>query len=71
MRTNGTKYPEIKKLPVKALPVSRYATKENLAVGYIYVKHQRHFEPKEGKPAGIHPGYIIRCYQGTNYVIPD
>lgn len=71
MRINGTNYPTIEKLPAKAMPVSMFASASGMAVGYVYIKYKRHFEPAEGKQPGTHPGYVIRCYQGTNYVIPD
>lgn len=70
MRLNGTNYANIDKLPDDAKPVSKWAELNQTAVGYVYIKHDRHFKPKEGVKPGPHPGYIIRCYQGTNYVIP-
>ncbi len=66
MRTNGTKYPNITKLPENALPVSKFATDKGIAVGQVYMKIIR-FANNEGK----HPGYVIRCFMGSNFVIPD
>ena len=71
MRIKGTKYPAIDKLPSGAMPVSRFADKEKMAVGYVYIKYERHFNPQPGKKAGEYPGYVIRCFQGSNYVIPQ
>jgi len=69
MRLNGTNYEAINTLPMGAKPVSTFARDKGFAVGYVYVKHQRHFKPEEGKQPAKYPGYIIRCYEGTNYVI--
>jgi hypothetical protein len=66
MRVNGTKYPVIDALPANALPVSIYATNNNTAVGYIYVKYERYL-----KGEGKKPDYSIRCWNGANYVIPN
>ena len=71
MRIKGTKYPAIEKLPVGAMPVSMFAKDNEMAVGYVYIKYERHFNPQPGKKAGEYPGYVIRCFQGSNYVIPQ
>lgn len=66
MRIEGTIYPPINKLPASAVVVSKYATDNNTAVGYVYIKYKRF---KAGK--GEDPGYTIRCFQGSNFVIPN
>jgi len=71
MRIKGTKYPAIDKLPSGAMPVSLFAKEKNMAVGYVYIKYERHFNPEPDKNPGEYPGYIIRCFQGSNYVIPQ
>lgn len=71
MRLNGTQYDPIDTLPKGAKPVSTFAKEVGTAVGYVYIKHQRHFKPEEGKKAAPYPGYVIKCFEGTNYVIPD
>mgnify|MGYP007031193079 CR=1 FL=1 len=71
MRLKGTNYDKINELPDNAQPVSLYARDNGTAVGYVYIKHDRHFKPKEGVKPGKYPGYIIRCFQGSNYVIPQ
>jgi len=70
MRIKGTKYPEVKKLPSGAVPVSKYAFDNEMQVGHVYMKYKRHYEPMEGKAAGPKPDYIIRCWMGANFVIP-
>lgn len=65
MRRNGTIYPVIKQLPANALPVSAFAEREKTAVGYVYTKYKRYLEGK-----GQDPGYEIRCFMGSNYIIP-
>ena len=69
MRLKGTKYPSIEALPAGAKPVSRYAKEKGYADAYVYVKYERYANPREGKKAAPYPGYEIRCYEGTNYVI--
>jgi hypothetical protein len=77
MRTKGTKYEKINKPHKKMVPVSAFAMQEGIAVGQVYMKHDRHFigyKDKTGKLTGTkanYPGYIIRQFQGMNYVIPD
>ena len=53
------------------MPVSMFAKDNEMAVGYVYIKYERHFNPQPGKKAGEYPGYVIRCFQGSNYVIPQ
>ena len=65
MRLNGTKYEEIEQLPIEAMAVSLYARKKKTAVGYIYIKYERFLNGK-----GSAPDYIIRCFKGSNYIIP-
>lgn len=67
MRLQGTKYEEIKTLPADALPVSKYAEKVKTAVGYVYVKYDR-WTRGESK---VSPNYSIKCFQGSNFVIPE
>lgn len=62
MRLKGTKYEKIERLPRNAVPVSRYAADNNTAVGYIYIKYER---------KGSAAGYTIRCFKGSNFVIPN
>jgi hypothetical protein len=74
MRTNGTKYDEIDQLPKGALPVSRYAKKHKISSpAYVHVKYDRFkfgYVNKQGNFVhGEDPGYEIRDYEGTNYVI--
>jgi len=66
MRLNNTKYDLINDLPNNALPVSIYAKDNNTAVGYVYIKYERYLADK-----GKYPGYEIRCFKGSNYVIPE
>lgn len=65
MRINGTKYDTIEKLPAIAQPVSEYARENNTAVGYVYIKYERFLAGK-----GSNPGYSIKCFKGSNFVIP-
>lgn len=71
MRTHGTHYEEIQTLPNNALPVSVYARRNEMQVGHVYMKYKRHYNPKEGVNVAPAPSYIIRCWQGANYVIPN
>lgn len=76
MRKNGTKYKVIKNYNPKMIPVSQFAGQMGIAVGQVYMKHDRHFEgyKRNGKLTGTkaeYPGYIIRQFNGMNYVIPD
>ena len=66
MRINGTKYETIDKLPAAAQPVSQFASSKNTAVGYIYIKYERYLSGK-----GSNPGYSIKCFKGSNFIIPD
>lgn len=67
MRTNGTKYEEIDKLPDNAQAVSVYAAHENIRnPAYVCVKYDRYLAGK-----GSYPGYTIRCWQGMNFVLPE
>ena len=66
MRKGGTIYPKITKLPANAQPVSEYAALNNIAVGQVYIKYKR-FEAGTGKD----PEYKIRCFMGSNFVIPS
>jgi hypothetical protein len=67
MRIKGTKYEPIDQLPETAKPVSKYATENNTAVGYIYIKYKRYLDGE----TTTNPGYTIRCYLGMNFVIPN
>lgn len=67
MRINGTKYPVIEKLPVKALPVRMYADLVPTQVPQVYIRFERYITGK----SKINPGYTIKCFQGSNYVIPN
>jgi len=74
MRTKGTKYEAIDHVPSGALPVSKYAPKAGMSSpAYVHVKYDRFkfgYPDKEGNTVfGPYPGYDIRCYEGTNYVI--
>jgi len=71
MRTNGTKYEEVNELPSSALPVSKFASIKGWGASYVYTKHDRHFSPAEGKQPGEYPGFIIRQFKGSNFVIPQ
>lgn len=66
MRINGTKYEMINSLPSNALPVSIYAHNNNTAVGYVYIKYDRHLRGEGSKP-----NYTIKCFQGSNFVLPE
>lgn len=66
MRLNGTKYEAIDNLPRNALPVSMYANNNNMAVGYVYIKYERYLIGK-----GTKPPYTIKCWNGSNYIIPE
>ena len=66
MRMNGTKYDVIDTLPAEAVPVSVYARNNNTAVGYIYVKYERYLNGKGSKP-----DYTIKCFMGSNFIIPE
>ncbi len=65
MRLNGTKYELINKLPSTAIPVSIFAKDNNIAVGQVYIKYERYLNNN-----GKNPNYTIRCFLGSNYVIP-
>lgn len=67
MRLNGTKYESIDQLPKNAIVVSKFADSNSMAVGYVYVKYERFIKGETNK----HPGYTIRCFQGSNFVIPQ
>lgn len=68
MRINGTKYPSIEVLPKNAIPVSTYGYINKMAVGHIYTKYKRYYDLGTSKSK---PDYIIRCYMGSNFVIPN
>jgi hypothetical protein len=63
---NGTKYETINILPANAIVVSKYALQNNIAVGYIYIKYERFLSGKGSKP-----DYSIKCFQGSNFIIPE
>lgn len=67
MRIKGTKYESIDKLPAKGLPVSTFAQSQGLQVPQVYIKYDRFTTGKSSS----NPGYIIRCYLGSNFVIPN
>lgn len=74
MRINGTKYEEIEQLPAEALPVSAYARRHRISSpAYVHVKYDRFkfgYQNDKGElKHGEDPGYEIRCFAGTNYVI--
>lgn len=74
MRTQGTKYEEIDQLPKGALPVSKFARKNKISSpAYVHVKYDRFkfgYTNTQGNFVhGEDPGYMIMCYEGTNYVI--
>lgn len=77
MRRSGTKYDSIDELPQgRSWPVSLYAKNKGiLSPAYVCVKYDRFlfgYKKKDGSIAyGEDPGYIIRCYQGINYVIKN
>jgi len=71
MRTAGTIYESIEALPSRAVPVSKFARDNEIAVGQVYMKYKRHTEGYENGTKGPYPGYIIRSFCGMNYVIPD
>jgi len=71
MRTAGTIYEAIDRLPPNAMPVSVYARQQDIAVGQVYMKYKRSTEGYENGTIGPHPGYTIRSFYGMNYVIPD
>lgn len=66
MRLDNTKYPVVDTLPNNAEAVSIYARDNNTSVGYIYIKYERFINNK-----GSNPGYLIRCFKGSNYIIPE
>lgn len=65
MRIKGTKYPVIETLPKKAMPVRMYADSIPTQVPQVYIKFDRYTSGK----SQINPGYVIKQFQGTNYVI--
>lgn len=76
MRSNGTKYETIEQLPAGALPVSKYAKKRKISSSaYVHVKFDRFkfgYTPPGGEfKYGPNPGYDIRDYEGTAYVIDN
>jgi hypothetical protein len=42
-----------------------------MQVGHVYMKYKRFIEGYENGNKGADPGYIIRCWQGMNFVIPN
>ena len=71
MRINGTKYPTLDKLPASAKPVSLFARENNMQIGHVYMKYRRFIDGYKNGTKGENPYYKIRCWNGTNYVIPD
>ena len=72
MRRKGTKYDiitteelqHLKQLPVQ---VGVYADQNNIRnMNYVYIMYDRFLAGK-----GSNPGYTIRCWNGTNVVIPN
>lgn len=74
MRKKGTRYTKIEKLPSKAQPVSDYAEAKGIRVGTVYMQFKRFSEGYTTNAGtvskGSDPGFEIRCFKGTNYVIP-
>jgi hypothetical protein len=70
MRIEGTKYEEIDALPPTAQPVSKYASTHKMQVGHVYMKYNRFAVGYANGNKGADPGYVIRCFQGMNFVIP-
>lgn len=72
MRRKGTKYntistDELKALNTDIMQVSVYADLHDIRnMNYVYVKYDRYLSGK-----GSNPGYTIRCWNGTNIVIPN
>lgn len=72
MRRKGTKYEvittdQLKHLEADAMQVSVYADQQGIPnMNYVYVKYDRYLAGK-----GSNPGYTIRCWNGTNIVIPN
>lgn len=72
MRRKGTKYntittDELKGLATDIMQVSVYAEQHGIRnMNYVYIKYDRFLAGK-----GSNPGYIIRCWNGSNIVIPN
>ena len=67
MRLRGTKYDKIETLPANAQTPREYANDNNMCSGaYVQVKYDRFINGK-----GEQPPYIIRCWNGINFVIPN
>lgn len=72
MRHKGTKYTsistdELKQLDTDIMQVSVYAAQHNIPnMNYVYIKYDRFLAGK-----GSDPGYTIRCWNGSNIVIPN
>lgn len=67
MRTKGTKYQKVDKIPATAMPVSVFAENNGIRnPAYVCVKYDRYLAGK-----GSYPDYKIVCWNGTNIVIPD
>ena len=72
MRRKGTKYAsittdELKSIKADIMQVSTYAEQHAIPnMNYVYIKYDRYLSGK-----GSHPGYTIRCWNGTNIVIPN
>lgn len=65
MRLKGTIYPEIETLPENAMAVSQFAAQNNMSIGHVYTKFKR------ATAGTTEVTYTIRCFKGTNYVIPN
>lgn len=67
MRTKGTKYEKVDKMPENGVPVSVYAANNDIRnPAYVCVKYDRYLAGK-----GAYPGYVIVCWNGQNIVDPD
>jgi hypothetical protein len=71
MRKEGTKYPTVKSYDKRMQPVSAYAANKGTSVAQVYIQYDRHATGYKSGYKGPHPGYIIRQFNGMNYVIPD
>lgn len=72
MRRKGTKYnaittDELKGINSDIMQVSVYAEQHKIPnMNYVYIKYDRFLAGK-----GSNPGYTIRCWNGSNIVIPN
>jgi len=71
MRIKGTIYDSIGELPADAKPVSIFARDNKMQVGHVYMKYKRYTIGYKNGTKGPYPGYIIRSFNGMNYVIPS